>query len=103
MRILSPRLRASTSETRERLPRYVLQVASREAALVHDEEDRVDRVWELERPALLLVHLDDQRQQLELVRLRRPGSGSCVQERVQLGQGRGVFGIVVDEVSHRTS
>jgi hypothetical protein len=33
--------------------------------MVHDEEDRVDRVRQLERPAVLLVHLDDQRQQLE--------------------------------------
>jgi hypothetical protein len=43
----------------------LFQVAPREAALVHDEEDRVDRVRQLERPAVLLVHLDDQRQQLE--------------------------------------
>ena len=81
----------------------LLQVAPREPALVHDEEDGVDRVRELHRPALLLVHLDDQRQKLELVRLRRSGCRRRVQEPVQLGQGRGVFGFVVDEVSHRTS
>ncbi len=50
-----------------------------------------------------VVEIDSLMHALELVRLRRSGSGSSVQEGVQLGQGRGVFGIVVDEVSHRTS
>src|SRR5690242_15157902 len=69
------------------------EIGLREAPGRHPVPDGLDRIRRVDRPVLLLVVLDDECQQVEAVRLRRPKLWLLIEVRFDLVKRRLIIGL----------